>query len=288
VVAYAAERHVTVVPEIEMPGHSSAALAAYPHLGCSGGPYKVQDYGEVFHGVYCAGREETFAFLTAVLDEVIGLFPGPYVHIGGDEAPKDNWKACPRCRARMKAEGLASEEELQSWFIRRIERHLNARGRTLVGWSEILQGGLARNAVVMDWIGGGKEAAESGHGAVMTPRLFCYLDYRQEEHVEPHPSISEEYLPWEKVYAFEPVPEGLPARLHRRILGGQASLWTEYVASERYAQRMTLPRLSALAETVWSPRAARDEAGFRRRLEVQGERLDAMGVDWWRGEGASR
>jgi hexosaminidase len=280
IVAFARDRGITVVPEIEMPGHSTAALAAYPELGCTGGPYAVETKGGVFHGVYCAGREETFAFLESVLDEVFEMFPGTYIHIGGDEAPKDSWKKCPRCQERMKAEGLKDEHELQSWFIRRIERHVNKRGRTLIGWSEIREGGLARNAVVMDWIGGGLEAAAEGHDVIMSPTGFCYLDYKQTGVSEGEPGFTGSYLPLEKVYAFEPIPQGLDRRMQRHVLGGQGNLWTELVPSLQRAEYMTFPRLCALAEALWSPREARHNDGFVRRLRGHLHRLDAMGVKY--------
>ena len=177
IITYASTKHITIVPEIEMPGHSCAALAAYPELSCSGGPYTPNTEGGVFAGVYCAGKEETFEFLQNVLAEVCRVFPGKYIHIGGDEVPKDNWKKCARCQARIKQEGLKNEHELQSYFIRRIEKFINAQGRTLIGWSEIREGGLAQNAVVMDWIGGAVEAASAGHDVIMSPTGFCYLDY---------------------------------------------------------------------------------------------------------------
>jgi hexosaminidase len=283
VVAYARDRHITVVPEIEMPGHSSAALAAFPNLGCTGGPYTVPEDAGVFHGVYCAGKEETFDFLHDVLDEVFELFPGPYVHVGGDEAPKDDWKKCPHCQARMKTEGLRNEDELQSYFIRRIERHLNAHDRSLVGWSEIREGGLAHNAVVMDWIGGAMEAAMAGHDVVMAPTEFCYLDYRQlGEHV-PDRGFPGRFLSLSKTYAFEPVPAGLAPELQRHILGGQGNLWTERVPAKKDVEYMAFPRLCALAEAVWSQKEARSEAGFLRRLAVHRGRLDELNVGYCAG-----
>ena len=200
IVAYAEARHITVVPEIEMPGHSSAALSAYPELSCSGGPYTPGTKGGVFLGIYCPGREETFAFLQDVLAEVSALFPGKYIHIGGDEVRKDNWKQCARCQARIKQEGLKNEHELQSYFIRRVEKAVNASGRTLIGWSEIREGGLAQNAVVMDWIGGAVEAASAGHDVIMTPTKFCYLDYYQSTNHAAEPHAIGGYLPLTKVY----------------------------------------------------------------------------------------
>jgi alpha-L-fucosidase len=280
IVAYARERSITIVPEIEMPGHATAALAAFPELGCTGGPYDVELTGGIFHGIFCAGREETFAFLHDVLDEVVELFPGKYIHIGGDEAPKDNWKKCPRCQARMKTEGLRDEHELQSYFIRRIEGYVNGHGRTLIGWSEIREGGLARSAVVMDWIGGAVEAARDGHDVVMSPTGFCYLDYKQG--VPPEPGFTGSYLPLAKTYAFEPIPQGLDPRFHGHILGGQGNLWTELVPSMRSAEYMTFPRLGALAEALWSEKAVRNEESFLLRLGDHRQRLDALRVNYCR------
>src|ERR1035438_5664378 len=217
-VTYARGKHITIVPEIEMPGHSCAALAAYPELSCSGGPYTPNTKGGVFAGVYCAGKDETFGFLQNVLAEVRQLFPGQYIHIGGDEVPKDNWKKCPRCQARIKAEGLKNEHELQSYFIRRIEKFINAQGRNLIGWSEIREGGLAQNAVVMDWIGGAVEAASAGHDVIMSPTKFCYLDYYQSTNHATEPKAIGDYLPLSKVYSFEPIPETLDPQNKPHIL----------------------------------------------------------------------
>jgi alpha-L-fucosidase len=278
VVEYAAARHITIVPEIEMPGHSSAALSAYPELGCTGGPYEPQLIGGVFNGIYCAGREETFQFLEAVLTEVMDLFPGQYIHVGGDEVPKESWKACPRCQARMKTEKLKDEEELQSYLIRRMERVINARGRSLIGWSEILQGGLARNAAVMDWIGGGVEAAKAGHDAVMTPIEFCYLDHYQSRNQAAEPFSIGGFLPLEKVYNYEPMPRDLPAALQGHILGVQGNLWTEYIPNFRQVEYMMFPRACALAEVGWSAQKQRDWGQFQQRLSAHQERLAAMGV----------
>ncbi len=247
-VAYARGKHITIVPEIEMPGHASAALTAYPELSCSGGPYAITTKGGVFAGVYCAGKEETFEFLQNVLAEVRQLFPGQYIHIGGDEVPKDNWKKCPRCQARMKQEGLKTEHELQSYFIRRIDKFISAQRRNLIGWSEIREGGLAQNAVVMDWIGGAVEAASAGHDVVMTPTKFCYLDYYQSTNKTTEPKAIGGYLPLSKVYAFEPLPEKLDPQYQAHILGGQGNLWTEYIPNFKHAQFMVFPRLCAIAE----------------------------------------
>jgi hexosaminidase len=267
IVAYAAERFITVVPEIEMPGHATAALTAYPHLSCSGGPFASMPQWGVFEDVFCAGNEETFIFLGQVLEEVAALFPGAWVHAGGDECPKSRWRACPKCRARMTAEGFADPMELQGWFVRRMERRLNGLGKRLIGWDEILEGGLAPEAAVMSWRGmaGGIEAARQGHDVVMAPTTHVYLDYYQGEPRFEPPAIGG-FLPLSAVYAFEPTPPGLSAAEAAHILGGQANLWTEYIATPGHASYMMWPRLCALAEAVWSPAAARDWDSFLFRL----------------------
>ena len=283
IVAYARGRHITIVPEIEMPGHACAALAAYPELSCTGGPYTPNTKGGVFAGVYCAGKEETFEFLQNVLAEVRPLFPGQYIHIGGDEVPKDNWKKCPRCQARMKQEGLKTEHELQSYFIRRIEKVINAEGRTLVGWSEIREGGLAQNAAVMDWIGGAVEAASAGHDVIMSPTGYCYLDYLQSTNRATEPNPSGSYLPLSRVYSFEPLPAKLDPQYQAHILGAQGNLWTEYVPNFKHLQYMAFPRLCALAEVAWSPKASRNWENFLRRLPTQFQRFDQLGVNYRKG-----
>ena len=285
VVKYAAARHITIVPEIEMPGHSSAALAAYPQFSCTGGPFAPPLVGGVFNGIYDPAKEETFRFLKDVLTEVFQLFPGKYVHIGSDEVPKDDWEKSPDCQALMKREGLKNEEELQSWFIRRIEKIVNAHGRTLIGWSEILQGGLAKNAVVMDWVGGGAEAASSGHDAVMTPTGYCYFDSYQSVNYTTEPFAIGGFTPLEKVYAFEPMPKHLAAQFQPHILGAQGNLWTEYIPNFRQAEYMIFPRMCALAEVGWSPKAARNWEDFKRRLTVHEERLAQLNVNYRRNEG---
>jgi hexosaminidase len=283
IVAYATAKHITIVPEIEMPGHSCAALSAYPELSCTGGPYTPNTKGGVFAGVYCAGKDETFEFLQNVLAEVGELFPGKYIHIGGDEVPKDNWKKCDRCQARMKQEGLKNEHELQSYFIRRIEKLINAQGRTLIGWSEIREGGLAQNAVVMDWIGGAVEAAGDGHDVIMSPTGNCYLDYYQSTNHATEPKAIGGYLPLSKVYSFEPMPAKLDPQYQSHILGAQGNLWTEYVPNFKHAQYMMFPRLCALAEVTWSPQASRNWEDFTRRLPMQFQRFDALGVNCRKG-----
>jgi hypothetical protein len=265
IVRYAAERFITVVPEIEMPGHCLASLAAYPELSCSGGPFAVQTRWGITPDIYCAGNEAVFTFLENMLDEVLPLFPGTFVHIGGDECLKDRWKACPKCQARMKTEGLRDEHELQSWFIKRMERWLNVRGRRLIGWDEILEGGLAPNATVMSWRGmeGGIAAARAGHDVIMTPTTHCYLDY---EYI---------LLPLEKVYAFEPVPDGVPPE---RVLGLQGNLWSEFTPTEQDVDRQVFPRLCALAEVAWSPAARRDWTDFQARLPACLDLLRQNGI----------
>ncbi len=274
VVAYAAARHVTVVPEIEMPGHSVAALAAYPQFSCFGGPYTTNNKMGIHDGIYDPANPETFKFLDTVLLQVFELFPGQYVHIGGDEVPTNYWQRSASCRALMQRKGLNSEAELQSYFIKHIEQFVDAHGKTLVGWSEILKGGLGTNAVVMDWIGGGKQAAEAGHDAVMTPIDYCYFDHYHK------PRTVGTAVPLEQVYAFEPVPGDLSTEFQSHILGAQAVLWTEYIASLPHAQYMLFPRTCALAEDVWSAKDARDWDDFQRRLIVDEERLDELGVNY--------
>ncbi|HDT12722.1 MAG TPA: beta-N-acetylhexosaminidase [Candidatus Aminicenantes bacterium] len=268
VVAYAASRHITVVPEIEMPGHAMAALAAYPELSCTGGPFTVKPGGYwPITDVFCPGREATFEFLEDVLREVVALFPGPYVHIGADEVDKAEWVKCKACQARIRAEGLKDEKELQSYFVRRIEKVLEAMGKRLIGWDEILEGGLAPQATVMSWRGteGGIEAAKAGHDVVMTPTSHCYFDYYQGDPAH-EPLAIGGYLPLSKAYAFEPVPDVLTEAEASRVLGGQANIWTEYIASGDHAEYMALPRLAALAEAVWSPKDRRDWTDFTVRL----------------------
>jgi hexosaminidase len=279
IIAYASARQVTVVPEIEMPSHGSAALTAYPQFSCSGGPYTTECEGGIFAGVFCPGTDDTFEFIEAVLAEVIAVFPGPYIHIGGDEVPKENWKKCPRCQARKTAESLDSEKALQSYFIRRIERFVNSKGRKLVGWSEIREGGLPHRAILMDWIGGAVEAASAGHDVVMTPTAHCYLDYYQSTNRAAEPQAIGGFLPLDLVYAFEPVPASLSAPFRQHILGAQGNLWTEYIASLSHAQYMTFPRLCALSEVAWTPPKLRSFPDFEKRLQEHVRRLDQMGVN---------
>ena len=279
VVAYAEKLHITIVPEIEMPGHSLAALSAYPELGSGPGPFKVPLQGGVNPGIYSPAKDEAFEFLQNVLAEVAGLFPSPYIHIGGDEVPKGPWKHDAACQALMKREGLKNEEELQSYFIRRVEKIVNADGKRLIGWSEILQGGLAQNATVMDWIGGAYEAASQGHDVVMTPTSHCYLDYYQSQDRSTEPRAIGGYLPLSTVYSLDPIPARLTPEQQKHILGVQGNVWTEYIPNIRQVEYMAFPRLTALAEIGWSPKSAHNFDDFTRRLKTDDRRLDQLGVN---------
>jgi hexosaminidase len=282
IVRYAAERYITVVPEIEMPGHSSAALAAYPNLGCTGGPYKVQEKWGVHKDVYCAGKEETFTFLKDVLDEIMDIFPSEFIHVGGDECPKDAWEKCPDCQRRIKEEGLENEHGLQSWFITQMDHYLTSKGRRLIGWDEILEGGLAPQATVMSWrgIAGGIEAAKQHHDVVMSPTTHMYIDYYQSEDRENEPLAIGGFLPVEKVYSYEPVPEELTAEEAKYILGVQTNLWTEYVPNTKQAEYMLLPRLEAQAEVAWTKKELKNFPDFGNRLNNEYKRLDKLGISY--------
>ena len=270
IVEHARRLHITVIPEIEMPGHSEEVLAAYPELSCAGKPYVNSEF--------CPGNEQTFEFLEGVLTEVMELFPSEYIHIGGDEAGKGAWKSCPKCQARMKAEGIADVDGLQSYLVHRIERFLNDHGRRLLGWDEILDGGLAPNATVMSWRGaeGGLKAIRAGHDAIMTPGEYCYLDYAQDAPFTQPLSIGG-YTPLRKVYSFEMSFPELTPEEQARLLGVQANLWTEYIPTPEHVEYMLYPRVLAIAEAGWSLPERRDYDDFRRR---------ALGaVEWLREEG---
>ncbi|MCY3023505.1 MAG: beta-N-acetylhexosaminidase, partial [Planctomycetota bacterium] len=278
-VAYAQARHVTLVPEIEMPGHVLGALMAYPELSCRGGPFQVRTRWGVEPDILCAGNDKAIAFAQDVLGEVIALFPCRFIHIGGDEAPRDRWKACPKCQARLKAAGLKNEAQLQTWFNQRIEEFLTGKGRRMIGWDEILEGGLTPGAAVMSWRGmdGGITAAKAGHDVVMAPTSHCYFDYAQ-AHGPGEPECIGGYLPLRTVYAFEPVPAALPETDRRHILGPQATLWSEYLWTPQDVEYFAFPRASALAEVAWSPVKGRDFSEFRGRLEALVKRLELLGV----------
>jgi hexosaminidase len=265
VVAYATAKYVTVIPEIEMPGHSLGALTAYPELGCghNPGPYKVAQKWGVFEDIYCAGKDNTFNFIQDVLDEVMTLFPSKYIHIGGDESPKAKWKTCEFCQKRIKDEKLKDEHELQSYFIQRIEKYLNKKGRQIIGWDEILEGGLAPNATVMSWRGtkGGIAAAQQNHKVIMSPYSHLYLDYTPSKSKE-EPITIGGYHPIEKIYAYDPTPKELDASQHKYIWGVQGNVWTEYMSTPEKVLYMTLPKLFALSEIAWTPLANKNWKDF--------------------------
>lgn len=267
VLAYAAERKIRVVPEIEMPGHALAALAAFPEMSCTGGPFKVPNTCGIFDDVYCAGKEATFDFLERVLTEVCDLFPGKYIHIGGDECPKTRWKTCPDCQKRIQEEGLKDENELQSWFVSRMGRFLHSKGKHMIGWDEILEGGLPPTAIVMSWRGvaGGIEAAKQGHDVIMSPTTHCYFDYRQS--TEPEEPGNLGIIPLETVYDYDPVPAELDTDASSRVLGVQANIWTERMPSWKLLEYMVLPRLCALAEVAWTHPEQKGWDDFQARLE---------------------
>ena len=281
VVAYAAERHIAVIPEIEMPGHATAALAAYPELACGHGPKSFETSGRwgVLDDVFCPGKEQTFEFLEGVLDEVLELFPSKLIHIGGDECPRVRWKECPDCRARMEDEGIEDEAGLQTYLTRRIGRHLEAKGRRLIGWDEILDGELAPGAVVMSWRGtrGGIAAARRRHEVIMTPSTYLYFDKKATDSYDEPVSLSSSLLPLEKIYGYDP-DEGIAPEDRRYLLGVQANLWTEFIRTEGRASFQLLPRIYALAEIAWSPVERKSWREFSEvRLPAHLARIDASG-----------
>ena len=280
VVAHARSRYVTVIPEIEMPGHSLAALAAYPEYACTPGPFEVATTWGIHEDIYCP-TEETFAFLQDVLTEVMELFPSRYIHIGGDEAPKTRWEQSPIAQEIIRREGLADEHELQSYFVSRIEQFLLQHGRRLIGWDEILEGGLAPEATVMSWRGtvGGIEAARHGHDVIMTPYSHVYFDYYQADPAY-EPLTIGGFTPLDLVYAFEPVPDELTPTEARHVLGAQGNVWTEYMKTTDYVEYMVFPRLLALSEVVWSPKSGRSWDHFVTRLPRQFRLLDRFGINY--------
>lgn len=275
VVAYAARRGITVIPEIEMPGHSEEVLAVYPHLSCAGEPYKQSEF--------CLGNDSTFTFLEDVLREVMDIFPSKYIHIGGDEADKSAWKQCPKCQRRMKEHQLANEEALQSYAVKRMEKFLIAQNRKLMGWDEILEGGLAPEATVMSWRGekGGITAASEGHDVVMTPGGYCYFDsYQSDPSTEPLTIGG--YLPLSKVYSYEPIPAALPGDKAHHVLGAQANVWAEYMPTTYQVEYMVFPRMIALAEVVWSAKEKRNWEDFKTRLQAHYRLLQRKQVNYYR------
>lgn len=307
IVAYAATRHVEVIPEVELPGHASAAIAAYPYLSCFpdqsteiaantpwAGPREgkqVQQTWGVFDDVFCAGKESTFQFLEDVISEVIPLFPSKFFHVGGDECPKNHWKKCPNCQARIKELGIKGDKQhqaehyLQSYFISRMEKFINAKGKDIIGWDEILEGGLAPNATVMSWRGeeGGIAAAKENHCVIMTPNGYAYFDHQQDK-FDDSVTISNNrwFLPIEKVYSWKIVPTALPANQAHFILGGQANMWTEYMKNPAKVEYMLFPRMAALSEVLWAPPATRNYDDFNKRLPTQLKRYDLWQVNYYK------
>ncbi|MFH1198426.1 MAG: family 20 glycosylhydrolase [bacterium] len=282
IIQYAKDRCITIIPEIEMPAHSVEVLAAYPELSCTGGPFNVLP-GSYWPNVdiLCAGNESTFTFLENVLTEVLELFPSEYIHIGGDEADKTRWEACPKCQKRIKDEGLKDEKELQSYFIKRIEKFVKSKGKKIIGWDEILEGGLPPDATVMSWRGmqGGIDAATQGYDVIMTPVSHCYFDYYQAD-PEFQPKAIGGFTSLKKVYLFEPTPSELTEQQAKHILGAQANLWSEFIPTGSHAEYMVLPRMIALSEVNWSRKDSRDWIDFRTRLEEHFKKLSARGINY--------
>jgi len=284
IVAYAAERNITVIPVIDLPGHMVAALAAYPELGCTGGPYEVWTRWGIADDVLCVGKEETLTFIKDVLTELMDIFPSEYIHIGGDECPKDHWENCPRCQTRIKELGLkahgtiSAEQELQCYVTSRIQKFLNEHGRKMIGWDEILEGDLAEGATVMSWRGtqGGIEAANRGFDVIMTPSNYVYLDYYQSSERDKEPLCIGGQITVEKLYSYEPY-EGMVPGTESRILGVQANLWTEYITSEDFLEYMLLPRMCALSEVQWCKSDRKDFNRFNASLDHTFKMLDIMG-----------
>ena len=274
VIAYAADQHITIIPEIDLPGHMQAALHAYPELGCTGGPYEVWTQWGVSDNVLCAGNDDVLKFIEDVFAEIVELFPSEYIHVGGDECPKTRWQECPKCQARIKALGIkgdskhTAEEYLQSFIINHAEKFLNSKGRQMIGWDETLEGGLAPNATVMSWRGegGGIEAAKQKHNVIMSPNTYLYFDYYQTKDIDNEPLAIGGYLPLENVYNYEPMPKSLTPEEQKYIIGVQANLWVEYIATLAHVQYMELPRMAALSEIQWSAADKKDYENFLSRL----------------------
>ena len=292
VVAYAAERGITIIPEVDLPGHMIGALASYPELGCTGGPYEVMQYWGVHKDVLCVGKEETFTFLEDVLTEVMDIFPSEYINIGGDECPKVRWESCPLCQKRIKQlglkdkDGFKKEHYLQNYVTARIQKFINDHGRKIIGWDEILEGDLAEGATVMSWRGtkGGIKAVGKGFDVVMSPNTYCYIDYYQSKERDKEPYRIGKYLPLEKVYGYEPM-EGMPEDGEDHILGVQCNLWTEFIKTGDDLEYQLLPRMSALSEVGWIPKGTKDFERFRASLDHMKDIYEQLGftyskVEW--------
>ena len=281
-VQYAAERHINIIPEIDLPGHMQAALACYPQLGCTGGPYEVWRRWGVSEDVLCAGNEEAMQFVEDVLNEVMDVFPSPYLHIGGDECPKVRWEQCPKCQAKIKELGIKGDERfskedyLQSYVMNRMAKVVEARSRRVIGWDEILEGNVSETAIIMSWRGteGGSEAARKGHDVIMAPSSHLYFDYYQSEDIASEPECIGGYLPVERVYEFQPLPEELTPEQQQHIIGVQANIWTEYIASFRHVQYMAMPRMDALTELQWNNPKERDFDAFVERCRHMAQLYD--------------
>ena len=282
IVAYAQSKYITVLPEIEMPGHSLAALAAYPQFSCTGGPFETFTKWGVSDDVYCAGNDETFTFLQDILAEVMPLFPGKYIHIGGDECLKERWKDCPKCQKRIRDENLKNEEGLQSYFIKRIEEYVNGKGKQIIGWDEILEGGLAPNAALMSWrgIAGGIAAAKQKHFVVMSPGKPCYFDHYQSKDKIKEPLAIGGFNPLDSVYLYNPTPKALTEEEAKFIMGAQANVWTEYIVDFKQVEYMSVPRMAALSEALWTPLDKKNYKNFIVRLKLHAPMLDKMGVNY--------
>lgn len=281
IVRYAQERFITVIPEIELPGHALGALTAYPEYSCTGGPFKVRNIWGIEPDVYCAGKEETFKFINDIIDEVVALFPSEYFHIGGDECPKKRWEKCKLCQKRIKKEGLKNEHELQSYFIQRVEKMLLKHGKKMIGWDEILEGGLAPTATVMSWRGekGGIEAANQGHDVIMTPGNWCYLDhYQGSDKVEPVAIGG--YTTLAESYSYDPQPKEIAADKAKHILGTQGNVWSEYMYTPEIAEYRIYPRIIALAEVNWTTKANKNYTDFEKRMDNQFVRLDKHNINY--------
>ena len=275
IVEYAKERYITVIPEIDMPGHMLGALAAYSELGCTGGPYQVSGNWGVFDDILCAGNEKTYQFIQDVMDELMDIFPSKYIHLGGDEAPKTRWTTCEKCQGKIKSLGIKGDKEctaenrLQGYLVSRIEKYLNQKGRKIIGWDEILEGDVQKSATIMSWRGvdGGIKASRLGHDAIMTPVSYCYFDYYQTDKTWNEPLLIGGNLNIEKTYSYQPVPDSLTATEKKHIIGVQGNLWTEYIVCPSLAEYQVLPRMAALSEVQWMQYDKKNYADFRKRLE---------------------
>ena len=278
IVKYAAERNITVIPEVDMPGHMLSALASYPELGCTGGPYEVGHKWGVYEDVLCLGNEKVYKFLEDIIDELIDIFPSKYIHIGGDESPRVRWEKCPKCQALAKAQGLTTDH-LQAYFTNRIEKYINAKGRRIIGWDEILEGPINQSATIMSWRGvqPGTKAANLGHDVIMSPNSNAYFDYYQTKKTGGEPLNIGGYLPVSKVYEYDPTPASMPAEAQKHIVGVQANLWTEYVTCPTLAEYQVMPRMAAISEVQWLPSSKKNFDAFKTRVTKLAKIYDRLG-----------